>query len=55
MRHSAKYNISSCGEIWTMIAEYSSSYSASAEDQVFEREDEMWNDVAVLAQAGLVT
>jgi hypothetical protein len=55
MRHSVEYNISSSGGNSTMIAEYSSSYSASAEDQVFEREDEMWNDVAVLAQAGLVT
>jgi len=38
-----------------MIGEYSTSYSASAEDQVFEREDEMWNEVPVLPHTGLVT
>ena len=55
MRHSVEYNISSPSGNSTMIAEYSSSYSASAEDQVFEREDEMWNEVLVLAQTGIFT
>jgi len=55
MSHSVDYNIFSSGEDSTMIVEYSSSCSASAEDQVFEREDEMWNEVPVLAQTGLVT
>jgi len=55
MRHNVQYNISSSGENPTTIVEYSSSYSVSAEDRVFEREDEMWNEVPVLAQAGLVT
>jgi len=55
MRHNVEYNISSSGENPTTIVEYSSSYSVSAEDRVFEREDEMWNEVPVLAQAGLVT
>jgi len=55
MRHSVEYNISSSGENWTMIVEYSSSCSASAEDQMFEREDEMWNEVPVLEHTGLVT
>jgi len=32
-----------------------SSYSASPEHQVFQREDEIWNEDPVLAQAGLVT
>jgi len=55
MRHSVEYNISSSGENSTKIREYISSYSASPEHQVFEREDEMWNEVPVLVQAGLVT
>jgi len=38
-----------------MFVECSSSYSVSAEHRVFEREDELWNEVPVLAQAGLVT
>jgi hypothetical protein len=29
--------------------------SQMPEDQVFQREDEMWNEVPVLTQAGLVT
>jgi hypothetical protein len=32
----------------------SSSYSASPEHQVFQREDEMWNECPVLAQTRLV-
>jgi len=55
MRHSAEYNIFSSGEDSTMTGEYSSSCSASAEDQVLEREDEMWNEVPVPTQTGLVT
>jgi len=55
MRHNVEYNISSFGENSTMTGECSSSYSALAEDRVFEREDEMWNEVPVLAQTGLVT
>jgi len=52
MRHSIEYNISSSGEKSTKIEEYISSYSASSEHQVFQREEEMWNEVSVLAQAG---
>jgi len=55
IRHCAEHNISSSGENWTTIGEYSTSYSASAEDQMFEREDEMWNEVTVLPHTGLVT
>jgi len=54
MRHSVEYNISSSGENSRMIGEYSSSYSASPEHQVFQREDEMWNEFPVLAQTELV-
>jgi hypothetical protein len=54
MRHSVEYNISSSGENSTMIEEYTRSYSASPEHQVFQREEETWNDVPVLAQTGLV-
>jgi len=32
----------------------SSSYSASPKHQVFQREDEMWNECPVLAQTRLV-
>jgi hypothetical protein len=38
-----------------MIVEYRIFYSASPYDQVFQREDEIWNDAPVLAQAGVVT
>ena len=55
MRHIVEYNISSSGENSTKIGEYSSSYSASPEHQAFQREEEMWNEVPVLAQRGLVT
>ena len=55
MRHSIEYNISSSGEKSTKIEEYISSYSASSEHQVFQREEEMWNEVSVLAQAGWIT
>jgi len=54
MHHSVEYNISSSGENSRVIVEYSSSYSASPEHQVFQREDEMWNEFPELAQAGLV-
>jgi hypothetical protein len=55
MCHSVEYNISSSGENSTKIGEYISSYSASPEHQVFQREGEMWNEVPVLAQTELVT
>ena len=54
MRYNVEYNISSSGENSTMIEEYSSSYSVSPEHQVFQREEEMWNEFPVLAQTGLV-
>jgi hypothetical protein len=54
MRHIMEYNISSSGENSTMIGEYRSSYSASPLDRVFQREDEIWNEVPVLTQGRLV-
>jgi len=55
VRYIVECNISSSGEISTMIGEYKGSYSAWPEDQVFQREDEIWNEVPMLDEVRLVT